>query len=143
MLNDPATIALFATILFHLVIIRTYLERQETNDLHIYHLAKSEKFKRIWTTHELALAACNGEYNTSPNADFQTTPCPGLWGLCVTYDRDNDLKLSDSQQLIRVIDDHLPVRWSDDNNFSLAGGDRRPRFYRPPQLCLAAARGPT
>lgn len=138
-LNDPATIAPFATILFHLIIIRTYLERRETHDLDIYHMAKSERFKRIWTTHELALAACNGEYNTSPTAEFSTTPCPGLWGIRVTYDP--DLKLTESQGFVRIIDEHL-VRWSDDDTFSLTGGNRRPRFYRPPQLRLAAALGP-
>jgi hypothetical protein len=82
---------------------------------------------RIWTTHEQALAACDGQDDTSPIAVFDTPPNPVLWKVKVVQDADLELP----QDLPLVTIQH-PVTWT--SRPGLTGGARKPRCYSPPYL---------
>jgi hypothetical protein len=131
-IDEYLTLILLGSILFHLVILRTYLDRPAENDLDIYELVKENKVSRIWTTHEQALAACHGEDDTQPNAQFKSNPDPDLWEVKVS--RDMQLALSDSEPFVST---HMaePIVWT--NRPGLAGGTRKPRRYRPLYIRLA------
>jgi hypothetical protein len=66
-------------LLFHLVILRTYLSRPPENDIDIFELVRDGRVSRIWTVHEQALAACNGEDDTGIMAKLDQQPDPNLW----------------------------------------------------------------
>ena len=76
----------------------------------------------IWTTHEQALAACNGQDDTSPIAIFETAPNPVLWKLKVVQDADLELP----QDLPLVTIQH-PVTWT--SQPGLTGGAHKPWCY--------------
>ena len=114
-------------ILFHLVILRTYLSRPPDNDLDIFELVRDNCISRIWTTHEQALAACHGEDDTSATAKFDTQPSPSLWGVKVV--QEDSSQLPPDLPLVAV---QPPVVWT--NRPGLIGGTRKPQCYRPPYL---------
>jgi hypothetical protein len=80
---DDCVLECVAPALFNLVILRTYLGRLPDNDLDIFQAVQDGKISHVWTTHELALAACSGENNTSPHAKFDSVPSPELWAVRV------------------------------------------------------------
>ena len=82
-------------VLFRLVIVRNYLDRPPENDGVIFQLVKQNRIFRLWTPHEQALAACNGEENTSPDSPLTQAPTPQLYNLAVIDD--GDLPLSDDR----------------------------------------------
>jgi len=129
-LDEDLTLIHLGSILFHLVILQTYLGRPAENDLDIYELVEGKNVSRAWTAHDQALIACHGEDNTSSHALFNTPPDPTLWEVKVY--KDPNLELSDVQSFITV---QMAVIWT--NRPGLTGGTCRPRWYRPPYIRLA------
>jgi hypothetical protein len=127
MFANECTVIHVGRILFKLVILRTYLSRPAKNDLDIFELVQGHHVSRIWTTHEQALAACDGQDDTSPIAVFDTPPNPVLWKVKVVQDA--DLELPQDLPLVTV---RHPVTWT--SRPGLTGGARKPRCYRPPYL---------
>jgi hypothetical protein len=125
---DECAIECIGQALFNLVILRTYLDRPPENDLDIFEAVKDGRISRVWTTHEQALAACYGEEDTSPDAVFSITPNPDLCGVRVV--QDVDLELVEDRPLVAI---RQPINWT--KRSGLAGGNLRPRRYRPPYLC--------
>jgi hypothetical protein len=121
-------------VLFRLVIVRNYLDRPPENDGVIFQLVKQNRIFRLWTSHEQALAACNGEENTSPDSPLAQAPTPQLYNLAVIDD--GDLPLSDGRPLV-AIQDLQSVSWS--SGLALSGGQRKPRRYTPPHLRVIPA----
>jgi hypothetical protein len=113
--------------LFKLVILRTYLGRLPENDLDIFEAVKNGQIARLWTSHELALAACYGEEDTSPDAVFDTAPNPDLWKIKVI--RDITLELTEEHPFVAI---KQPITWT--NRPGLTGGSLKPRRYKPPYL---------
>jgi hypothetical protein len=123
--GDKCAVQCIGQALFSLVILRTYLGRPPENDEDIFHAVKNSLISRIWTSHEQALAACYGEENTSPEAAFDTTPDPGLWGIKVM--RDVTLQLVEDRPFVTL---KQPITWT--IGPGLTGGHLKPRCYRPP-----------
>ena len=121
-------------VLFHHVILRNYLSRPPENDEVIFQLVKQNRIFRLWTSHEQALAACNGEENTGPNSPLAQAPTPQLYMLAVI--NDSDLTLSDDRPLV-AIQDIQSVNWS--SGLALSGGQRKPQRYTPPHLRVILA----
>jgi hypothetical protein len=121
-------------VLFRLVVVRNYLDRPPENDKVIFQLVKQHRIFRLWTSHELALAACNGEENTSPDSPLDQAPTPELYKLAVIDD--GDLTLSDGRPLV-AIRNLQSVNWS--SGPALSGGRRKPRRYTPPHLRVIPA----
>ncbi|KAF7982159.1 hypothetical protein HWV62_29919 [Athelia sp. TMB] len=77
----------------------------------------------------VALAACYGEDNTSPNADYGKLGAnPLYWNVSIIYN--GALGLDYDGPLVRLQDPAFT--WS--SNPGLCGGDRMPRNYTPPDL---------
>lgn len=126
---DDSTILSLGYLLFHLVILRTYLGRPAENDLDVFDLVRMKRVVRVWTPHEQALAACFGEANTSANAVFSSTPNPSLWGIKVV--NDPQLSVPDLSSLV-VLRPDPAFAWQD--RPGLTGGPHKPRRYKPPHL---------
>ena len=126
---DDCVLECVAQALFNLVILRTYLGRPPENDLDIFEAVCTGQICRIWTSDESALAACFGESNTSPHAEFDSIPSPELWAVRVA--RDINMELMANQQFVRI---KLPISWT--SRSGLTGGPRKPRHYRPSYLQL-------
>ena len=126
---DDCVLECVAQALFNLVILRTYLGRPPENDLDIFEAVCAGQICRIWTSDESALAACFGESDTSPHAEFDSIPSPELWAVRVA--RDVNMELMANQQFVRI---KLPISWT--SRSGLTGGPRKPRHYRPSYLQL-------
>jgi hypothetical protein len=113
--------------LFKLVILRTYLGRPPENDLNIFEAVKNGQITRLWTSHELALAARYGEEDASLDAVFDMTPNPDLWKIKVI--RDSTLELTEEHPFVAI---KRPITWT--NRPGLTGGSLKPRHYKPPYL---------
>jgi hypothetical protein len=95
-ISEDLALVPVGSILFHLVILRTYLNRLAENDLDIYEFIMANKISRTWTVHEQALAACHGEDDTSSNAHFNSMPNPHHWEVNVVKVTSNiEVPLSD------------------------------------------------
>lgn len=124
------------SILFHLVILRTYLNRPAENDLDIYEFVMANRVSRTWTVHEQALAACHGENDTSSNARFSSIPDPNCWEVnVVKVMSDIEVPLSDDQPFASIQSPEALV-WT--NRPGLKGGTCRPHQYRPLHIRLAS-----
>jgi hypothetical protein len=123
------------SILFHLVILRIYLNRPAENDLDIYEFVKANRVTRIWTVHEQALAACHGEDDTSSNARFNSIPDPHRWEVnVVKVTTDMEVALSDDRPFASIQSPEA-LAWT--NRPGLMGGTRKPRQYRPLHIRFA------
>jgi hypothetical protein len=129
-LIDDCAIEGISQALFNLVILRTYLGRPPENDLDIFEAVRDGHIARVWTSHELALAAVHGEDNTSRDAIFDTAPNPDLWGIKVV--RDAALELAGDHPFVTI---KQPIIWS--RRPGLTGGSLKPRRYKPPYLRLS------
>lgn len=118
-----------SVLLFRLVIVRTYLARPPENDMDIFDLVVNGQVTRIWTAHELALAACCGEEDTTAHAVFAIAPDPAIWKADVVLDE--ELTVPDDEPLVSV-NATPPTVWT--TRPGLCGGSRVPRRYRPPHL---------
>ena len=129
-LIDDCAIEGIGQALFNLVILRTYLDRPPENDLDIFEAVRDGHIARIWTSHELALAAVRGEDDASRDAIFDTVPNPDLWGIKVV--RDAALELAEDHPFVAI---KQPITWS--HRPGLTGGSLKPRHYKPPYLRLS------
>ena len=120
-------------IFFRLVILREYLHKLPENDYDIFQLVKQNRVYRIWTSHELALAACHGEENTSSNSPLGYAPTPSLFKLTVI--NDTDTIISDDETFVAIRSPES-INWT--RGVALSGGLRKPRRYTPPHLRLTA-----
>jgi hypothetical protein len=133
-IDEDLVLIPIGSILFHLVILRTYLGRPAENDLDIYELVKARRVSRTWTAHEQALAACYGEDDTSSNACFRSVPDPHLWKVSVIkVSSDMEVPLSQDRPFVSIQPQNIV--WT--NRPGLMGGTRKPRQYRPPYIRLA------
>lgn len=84
--DSGTTVFVIAQILFHLVILRTYLGLQPSHDAHIWRTWRSGAFKRRYTPAERVLQACttirigvgvDGSIESRPNtgSHFKIVPC--------------------------------------------------------------------
>jgi hypothetical protein len=122
-------------IFFRLVILRGYLHKLPENDYDIFQLVKQKRVYRIWTSHELALAACHGEENTSPDSFLGYAPAPSLFKLAVI--NDTDIVIPDDETFVAIRSPES-INWT--SGMALSGGLRKPRRYTPPHLRLTAPR---
>jgi len=127
---DDCAIEGIGQALFNLVILRTYLDRPPENDLDIFEAVRDGHIARVWTSHELALAAVRGEDDTGRDAIFDTVPNPDLWGIKVV--RDAALELAEDHPFVAI---KQPITWS--HRPGLTGGSLKPRRYKPPYLRLS------
>jgi len=115
------------SILFHLIILWTYLNRPAENDLDIYEFVMANRVSWTWTVHEQALTACHGENDTSSNARFSSIPDPNCWEVnVVKVMSDIEVPLSDDQPFASIQSPEALV-WT--NRPGLKGGTRRPHQY--------------
>lgn len=134
-ISEDLALVPVGSILFHLVILRTYLNRPAENDLDIYEFIVANRVSRTWTVHEQALAACHGEDDTSSNAHFNSIPDPHRWEVnVVKVTSDIEVPLSDDRPFASIQSPEAVV-WT--NRPGLTGGTRRPRQYRPLHIRLA------
>ena len=102
-ISEDLALVPVGSILFHLVILRTYLNRLAENDLNIYEFIMANRISRTWTVHEQAVAACHGKDDTSSNAHFNSMPNPHHWEVNVIKVTSNiEVPLSDDRPFASI-----------------------------------------
>jgi len=114
---------------------RVMEKRIPAPNYNIFQLVKQKRVYRIWTSHELALAACHGEENTSPDSSLGYAPAPSLFKLAVINDA--DIVISDDETVVAIRSPES-INWT--SGMALSGGLRKPQRYTPPHLRLTAPR---